>query len=230
MNLSVLIVEDNANDIAILTDYLKKIPYLNTITVASNTADALEGLMKNAYDLVFMDIEMPDMNGMTLLQSVEMPPTIIVSAHPSYAIASFDIDSVVDFIQKPVTFARLLRALKRIHNHLPINENKHLYLKVGRQTQLFNVADIRYVEADGIYSKVWYTNGSFTLVNDNISEVEKKALNTRLLRLQKSYIFNLDYITAFDSRTIWVGDMKFLMGVQYRKKLAQLLHIEDNFE
>ena len=226
MNLSVLIIEDNFDDTAKLVEFLNRIPYIVNIKTHNSAQDALTDLIQGTYELVFLDLEIPQLSGMELLQSMSLPPTIIVSAYPSYAITSYDIDSVVDFIEKPLTFPRLLRALKRAQTAIEFNEVKHLYLKVGRQIRHFSVENIQYIEADGIYSKVWMKDGSYTLANDNISEIESKLLHTRIVRLHKSYIFNVDAVTAFDSRNIWLGESKFQLGVHYRGKLGQLLHLD----
>ncbi|AEI51424.1 LytR/AlgR family response regulator transcription factor [Runella slithyformis] len=230
MNLSVLIIDDDPRHSAQLIEYLKRLPYLVKTKVIHQPTESLKELIDNTYDLLFLDIEMPDLNGLELLQTFTMPPTIVVSAHPSYAIDCFDLDTVVDFIEKPVSFNRIMRALKRALTKVKVSVNNHLYLKAGRQMQHFYTDSIHYIEADGIYSKVWSKKGDFVLVNDNISEVEKKLCHTRLVRLHKSYIFNLNHITAFDSRNLWLGEKKFQVGVSYRGRLTELLELEGTIE
>lgn len=228
MNLSVLIIDDEPQHSAQLVEFLKRLPYLVQMKVIHQSEEALKDLIDNTYDLLFLDLEMPNINGMELLQTFTLPPTIVVSAHPSFAVNCYDLDSVVDFIEKPASFSRILRALQRALSQMKVPANNHLYLKVGRQIRHFNTDDIVYIEADGIYSKVWSQNRDFVLVNDNITEVEKKLIHTRLVRLHKSYIFNLNHITSFDSRNLWLGEEKFQVGVQYRGKLAELLELENN--
>lgn len=226
MNLSVLIIDDEPLHSAQLVEHLKRLPYVIQSKVIHQSEEALEYLINNTYDLLFLDLQMPNINGMELLQTFTLPPTIVVSAHPSFAVNCYDLDAVVDFIEKPVMFTRVLRALQRAIAKVKVPMNNNVYLKVGRQMQHFHIDDIYYIEADGIYSKVWSKNGNFILVNDNISELEKKMIHTRLVRLHKSYIFNLNNITSFDSRNLWLGELKFQVGIHYRGKLGQLLHLD----
>ena len=107
--------------------------------------------------------------------------------------------------------------------------NDYVYLKTGSKTKNFKIDSIQYIEADGIYCKVWMNNGSFSHVNDNITEMENKLRHTRLIRLHKSFIFNLNHINTFNSRNIWIGDKQFSLGVTYRSKLGNILNI-NSFE
>lgn len=226
MNISVLIIEDCLEETNLLVEYLKRIPYVIKIQTYASAEEALPDLIEGKYNLLFLDMELSNLSGHDLLKSIPLPTTIVVSAHTSFAAPIYDIDSVLDFIEKPLTFTRLLRALKRFQVATSRVIVKQLYLKVGRQVQSFNAKDIYYIEAQGIYSKVFMKDGRFTLVNDNISEIESKLVNTNLVRLQKSYIFNIDLITAFDSRNIWLNELKFSLGVNYRNKVSELLFLD----
>jgi DNA-binding LytR/AlgR family response regulator len=223
MNITVLIIEDNADDALLLIETLKNIPFIIQIKHVETVEEALEGIISGAYDLVFLDLLLAKGNAIDILKSMSLPPTVVVSAHPAYAVSTYDIDSVIDFIEKPVTYTRLLRALKRTTKE--VKGIKHLYLKAGRQILYFSIDDIRYIEADGIYSKVYLKDNNNVLVNDNISEIEKKLRHTRLVRLHKSYIYNLNFVTSFDSRSVFMDTQKFQLGVHYRSKLAQLFDI-----
>ncbi len=228
MTISVLIIEDCQQDTELLVEFLKRIPTVINIKTFSNAEEALADLIDGKFNLLFLDLALANLSGLDLLQSMPLPATIVVSSHILHAAPIFDIDSVVDFIEKPLTFPRLLRGLKRFHlatNQLSV---KQLYLKVGRQVQSFNAQEINYIEAQGIYSKVFLTDRRCTLVNDNISEIEGKLVNTSLVRLHKSYIFNINLITAFDSRNIWLNELKFSLGVNYRSKLGELLYLDGN--
>lgn len=226
MNLSVLVLDDDQEQAMVLTNFLEEIPYITNIFTCQNAEEALTYLSSEQVDFVFLDMEMPGLSGMDLLSSFFFPPTIIVSSHPSFAIDSYDNNSVIDFIEKPVTFLRLMRALNRVSKHINKDSNNEtLYLKVGRKMQNFKIDTIQYVEADGIYCKVWLNNNSFVHVNDNISEIEQKLLHTKIIRLHKSYIFNLSYLKAFDSRNIWIGEQQFSVGAKYRSKLNNILNV-----
>ena len=231
MNISVLILADQQEQATELTNLLKNIPYISTIKVSTNPVEALNHFLSEKIDLVFLDMETAEINGIELLASFQFPPTIVISSRPAFAIACFDNNSVIDFIEKPMKMLRLMRALNRATKYISMNTitNDYVYLKTGSKTKNFKIDSIQYIEADGIYCKVWMNNGSFSHVNDNITEMENKLRHTRLIRLHKSFIFNLNHINTFNSRNIWIGDKQFSLGVTYRSKLGNILNI-NSFE
>ena len=227
MNISVLILNDHQEQAIKLTNLLSKIPYIITIKVSKNPDEALNYVLSEKIDLVFLDMEITEIQSIELLTSFQFPPTIVISSNSTFAIDCFDNNSVIDFMEKPVKVPRLMRALGRAVKYINMNtvKNEYIYLKIGRKIQNFKVDTIHYIEADGIYCKVWISNGTFYHVNDNISTIENKLRHTSLIRLHKSYIFNLNYINTFDSRNIWIGEKQFSLGVMYRSKLGSMLNI-----
>lgn len=231
MNRSALVLDGNQEQADMLISSLKEIPYISHIVYCANYVQALQVLSSEQIDLFFFDIAMPESNGLELLNSFDFPPTIIVTNNSEYAIDAYDFNSVVDFIRKPITYVRLMRALNRATKHFNTStSNEMLYLKVGRKIHNFKIDAIVYIEADGIYCKVWLTNGSYVHINDNISEVEKKLIHTKVIRLHKSYIFNLAYLKAFDSRNLWIGEKQFSLGAKYRSRLGNILNIHSFVE
>ncbi|MCP1386541.1 LytR/AlgR family response regulator transcription factor [Runella salmonicolor] len=222
-NLSVLVIDDDTEHAEYLVEYLSQIQALSHIKVTQSPQEGMKELLQTHYDLLFLDMHMPEITGIELLKSLSLPPTIVVTAHPSFALECFDIDTVVDFIEKPVTLIRLTRAVQRATQEISPMLPKALFLKVGHKMQQFNIDDILYIEADGIYCKI-HTKSEVTLANINISDIEKKLSNTNLVRLHKSFIYNLTRITSFDNRHLWIDKQRFSLGVQYRGKLSQILN------
>lgn len=226
-NLTALIIEDDVAEAVFLLELLKKIPVFLSVQTVHSPSEGIAELMSNQYDLLFLDLVMPSINGLEVLSSLTLPPTIITTSHPSYAATCFDIDAVVDFIEKPISVTRLTRAVRRAQEVIyPPKDSSHLYFKTGHKNQQFLISDVLYIEADGIYCKVTTKNGGKHIVNDNITEIEKKLQHTPLLRLHKSYIYNCNYITSFDSRHLWIGNQKFALGVNYRGKLGEVLNTD----
>jgi DNA-binding LytR/AlgR family response regulator len=223
--LSTLIIEDNELHATELAEYLTNIQCLAPIKIVLTPQEGIGELLQKHYDLLFLDIEMPGISGMEVLKSLRLPPTIIVTSHPSFAANSFDIDAVIDFIEKPVTLARLTRAVQRVIDELSQPLFQSLFLKVGHQVQNFNLDDILYIEANGVYSKI-ITKAGVSLANINISDLEKKLTGTHLVRLHKSFIYNLTKISAFDNRHLWIEKQQFSLGVQYRGKLMSILNVK----
>ncbi|MDI9858990.1 LytR/AlgR family response regulator transcription factor [Flectobacillus roseus] len=226
-NFTAIVLDDSFEEAKILIDHLENIPNLRDILFFNSPHDAMVYLSSNKADILFLDMEMPELNGLEFLKDwASTLPTIVISSHTNYAIDCFDKNNIVDFIQKPVTFNRLLRALNRVYQIMSQGSNKDvIWLKVGRQIQQFNLNDIIYIEADGIYSKIWNTDKSYTLVNDNISEIEQRLQGTKLLRLHKSYIFNSSQIKSIDSKSIFIANKQFPIGVTFKDKLEDILSL-----
>lgn len=229
-NLAALIIDDDPEQADYLKITLEKLPIFLTIKIINDSTQGYAELLENKYDLLFLDIEMPTLSGIELIKSLDLPPTIVVSSHPSYAVECFDLDSVVDFVEKPFTSTRINRAIRRGMEKVveKIDENT-VYFKAGHRNQQYKLDEILYIEADGIYSMIYMKSGERSLINSNISEVEKQLQHTQLVRLHKSYIYNCVHIASFDSRHLWIGNQKFALGVSYRGRLAEYLNIDPNF-
>ncbi len=229
-NLAALIIDDDPEQADYLESILQKLPIFLTIKIINDSTQGYAELLENEYDLLFLDMEMPTLSGIELLKSLELPPTIVVTSHPGYAAECFDLDDVVDFVEKPFTVTRIGRAIRRAMQEVveKIDENT-IYFKAGHRNQQYKLDEILYIEADGIYSMIYMKSGERTLINSNISEVEKQLQHTKLVRLHKSYIYNCVHIASFDSRHLWIGNQKFALGVSYRGRLAEYLNIDPNF-
>lgn len=223
--ITAIILDDSPEEADVLIKHLENILYIKHIHYFKTPQEALIYLSANQVDVLFLDMMMPEINGLDFLKIwTTSLPTIVVSSHSNFAMDCFDHHNIIDYIQKPVSFNRLIRALNRLYLSLKPEISKELlWLKVGRKIQNFKIADILYIEADGIYSKIWSADGTFTLANDNISEIEQKLQGTKLLRLHKSYIFNTLHIKSFDSKCIWILNKPFPIGVAYRSKIDFIL-------
>ena len=130
---------------------------------------------------------------------------------------SYDLN-VIDYLVKPYSFQRFMRAVNRAlrSDNQQVEQKDELFLKIGRKLQLFKFSEIEYIEADGAYSKIWQ-NSKFHLVNDNISVIQERLPKHLFVRVHKSFVINLSYLTTYDYRTIWLKDIKIPIGETYQK-------------
>jgi len=213
-----LIIEDEPQYQHLLEEYISRLPFFASPEVCSTAESALLLLSKNSFDVIFLDIELPGISGIELLQSfTERYPVIITSSHIGFAVESFDLN-VIDYLVKPYSFARFTRAVNRafLVDKPPAEQSNEIFLKVGRKLQLFKFSEIEYIEADGPYSKV-FQKSKFVLVNDNISVIQDRLPKHLFIRIHKSFIINLTFLTAYDYRTIWLNEVKIPIGETYRK-------------
>ncbi|MEZ4902524.1 MAG: LytTR family DNA-binding domain-containing protein [Spirosomataceae bacterium] len=223
-----LIVEDNPCAYLLLRDFLEKLPFFEKPLTCDTALEALKILKQNAVDILFLDINLPDMSGLELLKACpKPPPTIITSCDPSFAVESFDYD-VADYLLKPFSFARMTRAVNRALEmevaSQSVADSNGIFLKVGRQLKRFQFNDISYVEAFGIYAKIYHHN-QITVVNETITSLEQRLPKRYFVRVQKSYIINLDKVESIDTKNLQMGHAKIPIGLTYRDSLKGFWHL-----
>ncbi|PRY27019.1 LytTR family two component transcriptional regulator [Spirosoma oryzae] len=224
-----LIIDDNEADAKRLHEALEKLLLFKSIDVTATLEEATSILENQSIDLIFLDILLTDQSGLKLLRSnTDLPPVIIVSSYPDYAIESYRIGKAADFIVKPFTEERLLMAVNRAMNFEAtpnhITGAHFTFLKVGYKVQRFDFNAIDYVEAFGSYSKI-FVDGQYTLINDRISVVKKLLPDQHFIQVHKSYIINTDKIAMFDRNNFWIQKTKIPIGISYRSSLESFLAV-----
>jgi DNA-binding LytR/AlgR family response regulator len=225
-NIHSLIVEDDAADVKLLQHYIEQLPFFVPPHVATSGSEAFKLLHMYQYDLMFLDMKLPDINGKTLLETLTRRPAVVVTtASASYATDCYDLD-VVDYLVKPFEFTRFLRAVNRAVSHTKIYDDalvgsESVYLKVGRKMQQFAYKDIDYIEAYGVYSKIWQ-HGQVTVINESLGNLEERLLQKNFLRIHKSYLVNASKIVSFDHGNVEVNQFKIQIGVSYKSRVRAL--------
>lgn len=223
-----LIVDDSIPDALFLEQTLTDLTLFDTITVCSAYAEAFATLVRQQpYDLIFLEVELNGDNGLNLLSAVpQLPPVVVVSACDRYAVQCFDLN-VADYIQKPITKERLLRSINRAINLSIDSESvltpQEIFLKVGRRLQKFVFSEIDYIEAYGIYTKVYFRK-NIAVVNEPIMALEKRLPTRFFRRVHKSYIINLDHVTAYNQNNFFIDEQKIPIGNTYRADLPNVFN------
>jgi DNA-binding LytR/AlgR family response regulator len=217
-----LIVEDEQGSSSMLGELLQQLPFLQKPLVCKTGLEAMATLKGNSIDLIFLDMHLPDMTGIELLQLLpKRPPTIITSFDPNFAVNSFDCD-VADYLLKPLSFQRCVRAINRaLEMHLStssVADSESIFLKVGRQLRQFHFKDIDYVEALGNHSKLNHHN-QITVISETITSLEQQLPKRFFTRVQKSYIVNMEKIAGYDTKHLLLGAAKIPVGAAYRDSL-----------
>ncbi|PRY29752.1 LytTR family two component transcriptional regulator [Spirosoma oryzae] len=222
-----LIIDDNRADADHLINMLNRLFFFRSVGVASTLDEATHMLKTEAIDLVFLDIRLMDQSGLAFLKvDMRLPPVIITSAYPEYAVESYRIGKASDYLLKPFTDERLQIALSRTIKinapHTVVSESPSVFLKTGRKVQRFNYESIDYIEAFGIYTKL-YVDNQYTLTNERLSSIKKLLPEHAFIQVHKSYIININKITTYDRNTFWIGKSKIPIGPSYRPYLENLL-------
>ena len=228
-----LIIDDTASDALYLKSLLSKFPFFNLVGIAPTIEAAVQFLSTQPIDLVFLDINLNGQSGLTLLKTgIALPPVIITSAYPDYALESYEIGKAADYLLKPFPLERLQIALTRAfqwHTHVNMSEVDAIFLKMGRKAQRFAFQSIDYVEAAGIYTKV-YTDKQMYLVNERLASLTDQLPSRLFIRIHKSYLINIGKITSYDRHNIWLNQIKIPIGRSFRPRLEGLLSLFDTNE
>jgi len=238
-----IIVDDDPIVVEQLVSFLNQTDLFEKPYVCDSSTQALVALSNQSFDLLFLDIELPDMTGLDLLRMFpKHPPVCAISMHPAYAVDCYDL-GIDDFMVKPITYSRLLRSIHRIllPSHqalqqlpapalpqqamgqvipLPLN---FIYLKTGRKIERFITDDIVYLEAFHIYAKLVTSTNTF-VVNEQLTTLEQRLTASNFLRVHKSYLVNLRQVTQFKANGLWLGSFKLPIGGTFKTKVQERLN------
>ena len=194
--------------------------------------DAIAYLEKNEIDLLFLDVEMPDMSGIDLLKSLQAPPmTVLTTAYTDYALEGFDL-GVIDYLVKPIRLERFISAVNKAREYLRLQElssqtvaspdENHIFLKADRKFVKVFLDDILYIQGMKDYVMV-YTAENRIITAMNMKTINSQLDSTRFVRVSKSYIINVSQIVEVKNNAIMIGDVEIPMGKKYKE------HFLDNY-
>lgn len=229
MNLKCVIVDDEPLAITIIEGHLKKIPFVEIIGKFDNAIPVYEFLKKNNVDLLFLDIEMPNLTGIDFLKSLSSKPSVILtSANKNYAIEGFDLN-VDDYILKPITFERLLKAVNKIYDNSSVevqaklNDSKEfLYLKENKKMVKVYLKNILYLESIKDYVKV-VSLCKTVITKQQLNYFESLLNNNNFLRIHRSFIIATDKIDAYSLSSIEIGNTELSIGRKYKETVVEVL-------
>ncbi len=232
-----LIIDDEPLARELLESYLGRIAELKLIKSCGNALEAFSLLQEKSIDLIFLDIEMPQVTGIELLRSLkDKPRVILTTAYREYAFEAYDLD-VVDYLLKPVTFERFLRGIGKIkllkqydipgEVTIPVNssfDDAYLYLKENREMVKVFLKDILYIESLRDYVRV-KTQTREVITYQKISYLEQKLPQNKFLRIHRSFMIAIDRVISFTPSSVRINSMDIPIGRNYKyptmKQLTQ---------
>jgi two-component system, LytTR family, response regulator len=230
MNLTCLIVEDEPLARNLLTDYVKKIPSLELIGACPGPLEALEVLKSKPVDLLFLDIQMPELTGIGLLKALPNKPMVIfTTAYSEYALEGYELD-VVDYLLKPITFERFLRAVNKVQMRSTSKQTKSgfapqddfIFVKDGTKLVKIMINDILYVE--GLKDYVTIVTKSQKVVSlQRLKVLEEQLPESLFVRIHNSYIVSLRAITSVHKNEVQIGTAFLPVGETYKKSFKEAI-------
>ncbi len=229
--LQCLIADDEPIARQILEGYINDVPQLTLVASCKNAFEVIEMLEQESIDLLFLDINMPKLSGLSLLKTMQRGPQVIITtAYPEYAVEGFEL-SVTDYLLKPFSLERFLQAVLKVQKEdgaLPetaINSKEHaaktIFVKSDKKILRLDLDAITHVEAYGNYIKVYEHH--MVLTPQTLSEFLER-LPQHFLRIHKSFAINFDQLKLIDGNQVLLqNDMKIPIGKSYRKKVLQYI-------
>ncbi len=231
------IVDDEPVAIEILSDYVNKTPFLEIAGSFRDALKALEFIQNKKVDLLFLDINMPDLSGIQLLGSLTDPPLVIfTTAYSRYAVESYEYKAV-DYLLKPIQFNRFLKAankafeLYNLKNENTVETGKEpvefsgkdgmVFIKSGTEYHKTDIRDILYIEGTGNYITI-VTKTKKILSLMTLQKVEQNLPQKSFIRIHRSFIVNINNIDVIQSDNVTVEKNELPIGEIYRKNLHTL--------
>ncbi len=225
MTINCLIVDDEPLARNLLSDYVKKIPYLNLVGTAGNAVNAMEILRRNTIDLIFLDIQMPELTGISMLKVLQKKPMIIfTTAYSEYALESYELD-VVDYLLKPITFERFLKAVEKANQRLPSTDGpdktpeklpSFVFVKDGTKLVKINLDEIIYVEGLKDYVTI-HTRQQKIVSLQRLKTLEEQLPSDQFIRIHNSYIIALNAISSVHKGEVQIGSVRLPISDSYKK-------------
>ncbi|RKR83548.1 LytTR family two component transcriptional regulator [Mucilaginibacter gracilis] len=239
-----LAVDDEAYATKMMAGYIAKVPYFELAGIANNVVDALGIIQNDKIDLVFMDIQMPELNGIQFLKLCgNKCKVILTTAYAQYALDGFEHD-VVDYLLKPIAFDRFLKAaakacsvieatkLKAVIEPLPAapvalaanDELRYMFVKGESKNKFLKIdyQDILYIEGLKNYVCI-YTKTQRVVTYQSLRDLSTQLPQQSFQRVHKSYIVSMDKIRMVDGYTIFIGDQAIPIGETYRNSFLKLV-------
>ena len=237
-----IIVDDEPLARNVLVNYAEQIDQLEIVATCSNALEAFEHIEKGNIQLVFLDIKMPKLNGLELIESLKNPPLIVfTTAYRDFAIRAFELDAI-DYLLKPISLTRFLKTVSKVNKYLhgsqseannedlessnaestiPI-EQEFLYIKADRKVVKLDLNSILYLES--LNDKVIiHLQDREVITTQRISYLAEKLPKQHFIRVHRSYMISLSKITAFNNIMVEMNDKEIPIGRNYRSQSLDAL-------
>ena len=240
MKINCIAVDDEPLALDIIKAYCSKIPFLNLLQTFSNAIDTLQYLRENTIDLMFLDIQMEELTGIQLLNSMQQKPYVILTtAYDNFALQGFDLD-VVDYMLKPISFERFIKGVNKVtermqkettepafekgESHVLPESNSSSYFFVKTETRIEKVetSEVLYVEGMGDYWRI-VTKNRRIMTLMNAKRIEDILREPQFCRVHKSYFVAVDKIEFVERKHIKIGNEHIPISDTYQKNFFEII-------
>ncbi|MEJ1238610.1 LytTR family DNA-binding domain-containing protein [Chryseolinea sp. T2] len=240
MKINCLIVDDEPLARNLLTDYVRKVPQLNLVDTLSSPLQVMDALRNNEIDVMFLDVQMPDLTGISLLKALQKKPLIVLTtAYSEYALEGYELD-VADYLLKPITFERFLKAVEKITQRLaerlpsgpsvaPVAHKQgveasqpFVFVKDGTKLIKLRIDDIQYVEGLKDYVTI-HTKTQKIVSLQRLKALEEELPADKFIRVHNSFIVAFNAIDVIHKNDVQVGATMIPIGETYKKSFRDFI-------
>ncbi len=239
-----IIIDDEPLAIDVIESYCQALGAIEVVGTFTNAIEALDFINSNPIDLVFSDIEMPNISGIELIRSLEgkIPYFIFTTAYPEYALEGFDLNAV-DYLVKPIPFPRFIKAVNRVKemvklnraNHsfnmssaggeTPAHEDDFIFVKSEYENLKIDINKINLIQGLKDYLKIHTEDSKAILTLMSFKEIQSKLPENTFIRVHRSYIINVNKIASVQKNRILINDERIPIGESYKSLVYSRLNI-----
>jgi len=232
-----LAVDDEPPALDVLKKYISSVQALELVGTCSDAVEALNFIRQRSVDLIFLDIQMPQILGTDFLRTLKKPPKVIfTTAFRKFAIEGFELDAV-DYLLKPISFERFLKAVNKVMDaslngtlSVDVEPQKqgienYIYLRSDRKMIKVALEDILYIESIKDYIKVIATTGT-VITKQSISSIEETLPKEMFIRIHRSYIVSVNKIESYNQELIWIAKQELPISRMYRHEVSRFLQMK----
>lgn len=227
-----LAIDDEPLALNIIRDFCKRIDLINLVAACSNPFEAIKIISQQEIDLIFLDIQMPNITGLEFLRTIDNPPLVIfTTAYTEHALTGYELNAI-DYLVKPFSFERFMKAVNKAYELYSLRkkrnfaidgdnkvaateEEKYLMIKVEYSTVKLDLDKVLYIEGLKDYVKI-YAGAKPILTKTTMKHMEERLSANRFIRVHKSFIVAFDKIEAIENNRIIIGEKRIPIGNQYK--------------
>jgi len=222
MKIKCLIIDDEPLAIKVIKNHLKEFNDIELTNAFTNAIDALSFLKNNTVDLIFLDINMPLLDGLNFIKSLEKKPLIIITtAHIEYAVESYELE-VLDYLVKPISFPRFVKALNKVFKifnsqrvNKPLTEKPYFFIKIDKKKmKKIYLDEILVIESLKDYLKITTESNRF-IIHQTLSSFTEQLPEDNFIRIHRSYTIAIDKIDTIEGNSVEIAGVRYPFGRTY---------------
>lgn len=238
MNIRCLAIDDEPLAVKKIAGYIQKVPFLELVAECRSASEAMRIMDATDVQLLFIDINMPDISGMEFVKSLTSKPYVVfTTAYSEYAVEGFEVEAV-DYLLKPITFSNFLKAASKVKTRIERSTDNqkesvrttasHLFVKSEYKLIRIELDDIKYIESQHEYIKIHLINSNPVVTQLSLKGMEEQLPSDRFMRVHRSYIVNLAKVSVIErNRIVFDGKVYIPVSEQYKEKFQE--YIDGNF-